>query len=66
MKVKYIKNIDYELNLAIGKIYDVIDIAYNGNYIIIDDDNDKWIYPKSWFKPLSEIRNEKIDKLLAE
>jgi hypothetical protein len=63
MKVKCINN-NYWKYLTIGKTYDVIHINYNGDYIIMDDDNDKLWYPKEFFKPLSEIRNEKIDKLL--
>ena len=63
MKVKCIDNYGW-LSLTICKIYEVINIDYFGDYIIIDDDNDKWIYPKKCFKSLSDYRNEKIDKLL--
>jgi hypothetical protein len=59
MKVKCI-NKGIWLSLTIGKTYDVIEYDYDGYYKM---DNEKW-YPKSWFKSLSEIRNEKIDKLL--
>jgi hypothetical protein len=65
MKIICIKNIGYERHLTIGKTYEVINISINDDYFIIDDDNDGcWLYRKSYFKPLSEIRNEKINKLL--
>ena len=31
---------------------------------IINDKGEEDWYPKEWFKPLAEIRNDKIDKLL--
>ena len=40
--------------------------VYENAYKIIDDINEEGIYPKKWFKPLSEIRNDKINKLLEE
>jgi hypothetical protein len=61
MKVKCITNINI---LTIGKFYDVIKIN-NGGYIIIDDNGYKFWHSKDWFKTLSEIRNEKINKLLG-
>jgi hypothetical protein len=55
----------YILNLTIGKIYDMIkEDEYE--YTVLDDDNKEYGYPKTWFKPLSKIRNERIDKLLSE
>jgi hypothetical protein len=67
MKIICIKNIGYERHLTIGKTYEVIKIVNNGYYyVIIYDENDKWIYPKKYFKPLSEYRIEKINKLLEE
>jgi hypothetical protein len=64
MKVKCINKYRW-LNLTIGKIYKVIEIDNDdGNYYIIDEYGPKGYYPKYWFKPLSEIRNERIDKLL--
>jgi hypothetical protein len=62
MKVKCIDR-GFWLLLTIGKTYDVIDVTGNW-YLIINDNGDKDWYYKSSFKPLSEIRNEKIDKLL--
>lgn len=65
MKIKCVENID--TYLSIGKTYDVIKDDKDGTYLIIDDrgDDDYWYY-KSHFKPLSEIRNDKIDKLLDD
>jgi hypothetical protein len=64
MKVKCIYNDNGWFYLTIGKVYEVINIDDAGDYLIMDDDNDKLWYLKKWFKPLSEIRIEKIDKLL--
>jgi hypothetical protein len=66
MKVKCIKNIDYEHHLKIGKTYDVINIDYYGNYIIINNKGNRDWYPGKWFKSLAEYRIEKINKLLRE
>jgi hypothetical protein len=49
--------------LTIGKIYNVID-ENEYKYLIICDENEELWYRKIHFKPLSEIRNNKIDKLL--
>ena len=73
-------NIDDYTSLYISKIYDIIDdeICYdftvdvNGNkiyydafcYLIVNEYNRKRYYPKKYFKTLSEIRNEKIDRIL--
>ena len=62
MMVKCIINNGYWITF--GEIYEVIEID-NDCYIIIDNINDKLWCPKEYFKPLSEIRNEKIDKLLG-
>jgi hypothetical protein len=63
MKVKCIINNGYWITF--GEIYEVIHIYPNGNYIIIINNRGyKWKYPKKYFKTLSEIRNEKINKLL--
>ena len=65
MKIKCIDN-DRRINLTIGKTYEIISINTYDNYLIIDDaDHEDW-YRKKLFKSLSEIRAEKIDKLLAE
>lgn len=55
-----------ESGLTIGKTYYAIsDDKYR--YNIIDDNNTNlWNYPRQWFKTLSEIRNDKIDKLLSD
>lgn len=67
MKVVCIINKYNWLDLTTGKTYDVIDIymAFDA-YIIINDKGVKDWYPKIWFKPFAEIRNDKINKLLAE
>jgi hypothetical protein len=69
MKVKCIDNKNLNGNIVIGitigKIYDVIGQDKYG-YNIINDDNSKlWNYPEEYFRPLSEIRNDKINKLLG-
>ena len=67
MKVKCINNKDKFGDiylLTISKTYDVIYVDENGDYSIIDDKGFNWYYPRDWFKKLSEIRNEKIDRLL--
>ena len=65
MKIKCIAN--YVNYITVGKTYDVIYIFSNGDYGIIDDKgNQDWYYPKSYFKPVSEIRNETINKLLED
>jgi hypothetical protein len=64
MKVKCIDNKGNENYLTISKIYDAI---YNNEiiyYHIQADDGYTSIYRQIYFKTLSEIRNEKIDKLL--
>ena len=68
MKVKCInKDVIYLDTLTINKIYEVIDRdSDNIGYKIKDDtDNNHW-YPKKWFESKSEIRNDKINKLLGE
>jgi hypothetical protein len=63
MNVVCIKNKGYEHRLTIGKNYDVIeDDRYN--YWIIDNIGYNIRCPKYWFNLLSEIRNDKINKLL--
>jgi hypothetical protein len=63
MKVKCIKNNNWIFHLTVSEIYNIVDIN-DSYYKIIDDiGNERW-YPKKWFKTLSEIRNEKIYKLL--
>ena len=62
MKVKCIDNNGYVL-LTIGKTYDVI--SYHDDHIIIRCYDYPYYCPTKCFKSLSEIRNEKIDKLLG-
>ena len=69
MKVKCIGIGTYKC-LTLGKTYDVIDVIDEDEdywyYIIINDkDNQTW-YEKEYFKPISKIRNETIDKLLSD
>jgi hypothetical protein len=68
MKVKCINDGGW-LDLTIGKTYEVTYIYSNGDYDIIDDSNENsgysnW-YHKEYFKTLSEIRIERINKLLG-
>lgn len=63
MKIKCIDNNNNRTNLTIGKTYEVIYI-YIGFYKITDDYGYKDWHSIKLFKTLSEIRNEKIDKLL--
>ena len=63
MKVKCIENHNYLFNITIGKTYEVINIYDNG-YDIVNDEGGYWCYSKEYFRTLSEIRNEKINKLL--
>ena len=68
MKVVCIDNKNYEKELTLNKTYIEIDIfrVFNDDafYFIINDNNIKNMYIKNRFKSLSEIRVEKIDKLL--
>ena len=50
-------------NLTIGKTYEVI-TQDKWFYKIINDNGKEDLFPKVYYKPLSEIRAEKIDKLL--
>ena len=52
--------------ITISKIYDILEETKDGFRILNDDDCDICCYPKECFKLISEIRNDKIDKLLAE
>ena len=64
MKVKCIDNYGWSY-LTIGKTYDVIKIDSDNDYWVINDyDKENW-YSNELFKPLSKIRNERIDKLLG-
>ena len=62
MKVKCIREEKY---LTIGKLYKVIENESNKYvYKIINDYSNESYHPKTYFKILSEIRNDKINKLL--
>ena len=63
MKVKCIDN-GYWLDITIDKIYEVIEYNSDDDYWIINDNGDKLGYDKIYFKPLAEMRNETINKLL--
>ena len=69
MKVVCIKNDNFiygcYCDLTIGETYYIIDISINGNYQIIDDTGYKHYFYKEWFKTVSELRNDKINKLLG-
>ena len=62
MKVKCIDNHGIEDLITVGKTYEVIE-EDKYKYKII---NNRYWYYKDRFKPLSEIRNETINKLLEE
>ena len=57
-----IDNFNYMYHITDGKIYNVIE--EDAFFYTIFDYKD--YYPKECFKPLAEIRNEKINKLLGE
>lgn len=63
MNVVCKENINGQFSITIGKSYEVIIDKYA--YKIMDDNDEYKYYPKEMFKSLSEIRNEKINKLLA-
>ena len=65
MKIVCIDNKNCAFNLTIDKIYNTYDDDLC-NYYMYNDGGHFHYYPKEWFKPLSEVRNEKIDKLLEE
>ena len=69
MKVKCINNSCGNAALTIGKTYEVINehAVCNAHYLyLINDNGRKEWFVRYWFKPLSEIRNETINKLLAQ
>lgn len=67
MKVKCINDGKHRY-LTINKMYDLIGESEKSYYIVdydwYDFEENEHDCPKEWFKTLSEIRNEKIDKLL--
>ena len=65
MKVKCIENDGWKDLLTIYKTYEVIDEDKYDYKIICDHDFDIW-YDKIYFKPLAEMRNETINKLLED
>ena len=66
MKIKCIDNECYRNYLTIGKTYDVIDEDKYGYRIIDNYNNENW-YLKSYFESaVAEIRNDTINKLLAD
>ena len=50
--------------LETGKIYDGHWGNFDDYYLIDGSDGLLYAYSNEWFRSLSEIRNEKIDKLL--
>ena len=64
MKVKCIDIGGWSRSLTLGKTYDVISEGVFDDYQIINDKGEEWHFFKKYFKPLSEIRNDKINKLL--
>lgn len=64
-KIIYQVPIYNESVLTINKIYEVIEKYDNTHYIIMNEFGFIDLYPIKWFRPLLEIRNEKIDKLLG-
>jgi hypothetical protein len=65
MKIKCVEN-SHCSGLTIGKIYEIYEIDNDNGYLIIDDTNYINYYWKDRFKPLSEVRNDIIDKLLSD
>lgn len=64
-KMICIKNENYENQLTIGKPYKILkDDPHDPYYLIRDDENNIWLYRKNSFKSISEIRNDKINKLI--
>ena len=67
MKVVCTHNVDknyYIYSITPGKIYDTI-ILLDDIIKIKDDNNDSsYYYEMKWFKPLSDIREEKLNDLL--
>lgn len=66
MKVKCIRS-DYKHYLIVNKIYDVVESFEHNNkkyYRIINNGIDWHSYSNKLVKPLSEIRNDKINRLL--
>ena len=75
MRIVCIDNYEDYYNITIGKTYDVIDILISEDlysyeirheYAIKDNDNLRAYLPEHCFISISEYRNDKIDKLLAE
>jgi hypothetical protein len=68
MKVVCINGNDMHY-LSRNKIYDVLysfdDRYYDGMYNIRNDNDVLFVFPKTWFTPLSEIREEKLNQLLC-
>ena len=67
MKVKCIDNWKGGYLITIGKMYDVIEVDNYNDYKIANDIGHELWYEKELFKPaISEMRNDKIDKLLSD
>ena len=63
MNVKCINNYKCRGELTISKTYDITNMTFDFYYLLNDHGHHCW-YEKKLFKTLSEIRAEKIDKLL--
>ena len=55
---------DNYLLLTVGKTYDVIDERSIMGYLLRNDEGESHFYDTDHFRLLSEVRDEKIDKLL--
>ena len=65
MKMVCINNKNIEKELTIGRLYYDVYVEDNIYYHDIENDKNEYLtYQKNRFKALSEIRNDKIDKLL--
>lgn len=53
----------FEYNLTINKIYDGSDFD-NYHYHVLNDNSTHSLYPKENFKPLDNIREEKLSDIL--
>lgn len=52
------------LNLTPGKVYDVIKVIDEIFYMITSDDGETRTYYNSFFEDISQLRQDKIDKIL--
>ena len=61
-----VKGTSNSVTLTEGKVYDVIDCDYNGNYKISNDAGNIFTYHKSRFLTIDEYRDKKLNFLLKD